>query len=183
MSRQNAGGTRDRILVTARELFATHTYRAATMRELAERLGITKPSLYHHFASKSEILESLISAPIEQLAAAVDAAAQSPDPEEVRRRVLQGCIAVIVEHRDVMKLLFRDASVYSDDSTRVVDRVVVTVERSIDLLAGPDADWRRRLRAAQAFAAATDPIGQFLDAPEDELRAELYLGAMRVLDG
>ncbi|WP_433007313.1 hypothetical protein [Kribbella sp. CA-294648] len=47
--------------------------------------------------------------------------------------------------------------------------------------AGPDAEWRQRLRAAQAFAAATDPISQFHDAPDDELRAELLRGAALIL--
>ncbi|MCC8244081.1 TetR/AcrR family transcriptional regulator [Saccharothrix luteola] len=177
MSRQDTGNTREKILAAACELFATHTYRAATMREIAERLRIAKPSLYHHFASKAEILDSLISAPITELAAVVDAAAAEPDPAETRRRVLRGCIDVMVDHRDVMRLLLRDASVYTDDSTQVVAKVVTTVDRAIALLAGPDADWRQRLRAAQAFAAATDPIGQFHDAPDDELRDELFRGA------
>lgn len=173
--------TREKILATACELFATHTYRAATMREIAERLGIAKPSLYHHFASKAEILDSLVSTPIDELAAVIDAAATERDPTDVQRRVLRGCIDVIVGHRDVMRLLLRDASVYSDDSTQVVARVVTTVDRATALLAGPNADWRRRLRAAQAFAAATDPISQFHDAPEDELREELFRGASVLL--
>lgn len=181
MSRQDTGNTREKILATACELFAMHTYRAATMREIAERLGIAKPSLYHHFASKAEILDSLISAPINELAAVIDAAAVEPDPAETQRRVLRGCINVMLDHRDVMRLLLRDASVYTDDSTQVVARVVTTVERAIALLAGPDADWRTRLRAAQAFAAATDPISQFHDAPDNELRDELFHGASLII--
>lgn len=173
--------TRDKILATARDLFAAHTYRAATMREIAGRLGITKPSLYYHFASKADILESLIGAPVDELAAAVEAAAAETDRDEVRRKVLRGCIDVIVGHREVMRLLFRDASVYSEESTRIVERLVGTVDRAIELLAGPGADWRGRLRAAQALAAATDPVAHFADVPEDELREELYLGASAVL--
>ncbi|MEU6249423.1 helix-turn-helix domain-containing protein [Glycomyces sp. NPDC047010] len=177
-----AAGTRDRILETARELFSANTYRASTMRELAARLGITKPSLYHHFTSKSEILEHLVRAPIEALAAAVDAAEQA-GPEEAGSVLLRGCIAVVTEHREVMLLLFRDASVYTDESsTQIVADVVSTVDRAVAVLAGPEPDWRRRLRAAQAFAAATDPVGQFADAPLDELREELYLGAASLLD-
>lgn len=177
------GATRDRILEAARELFSAHTYRASTMREIAVRLGITKPSLYHHFASKSEILEHLVRTPIAALAAAVDAAEGIADPGEAGTRLLRDCVAVVTDYREVMLLLFRDASVYSDESsTRIVADVVTTVDRAIGILAGPDADWRRRLRAAQAFAAATDPIGQFDDAPLDELRDELLRGALSVLN-
>lgn len=179
MSGKNTGGTRERILTTARELFAAHGYRAASMREIAERLGISKPSLYHHFTSKAQILESLIAEPIDELARVVDGAGSDDGTPE---RILRGCIDVVVRHRHVMHLLLRDASVYSDESALLTGRVVSTVDRATGLLAGPKADWRRRLRAAQAFAAATDPISQFPDAPEAELREELYRGASAILD-
>ena len=182
MSTQDGASTRDRILATARELFGTHTYRAATMRQIAERLNITKPSLYHHFGSKAEILETLLSAPIREFEATIGSAADESDQDEARRRVLRGCIEVIVRHRDVMRLLFRDASVYGDESARIVGRLVGTVDRAVEVLAGPDPDWRGRLRAAQAFAAATDPVNQFPDVSPDELRAELFAGACAVLD-
>ncbi|PSK91397.1 TetR family transcriptional regulator [Murinocardiopsis flavida] len=181
MSTQDGASTQDRILATARELFAAHTYRAATMRQIAERLGITKPSLYYHFGSKAEILETLLSEPVRELDTAVSAAAEEPDQDEARRRVLRGCIDVIVRHRDVMRLLFRDASVYGDESVHIVGRLVGTVDRAVEVLAGPDPDWRSRLRAAQAFAAATDPVNQFPDVGMDELRAELFAGASAVL--
>ncbi|MEU5155409.1 helix-turn-helix domain-containing protein [Glycomyces sp. NPDC021274] len=179
--RQDTAVTRDRILETARELFGTNTYRASSMREIAARLGIAKPSLYHHFSSKAEILEQLVRAPIDALGAAVDAAAEEPDADEARRRLLRDCIAVMITHQDVMRLLLRDASIYSDDSMQLVGTVVGTVDRAVAILAGPDADWRRRLRAAQAFAAATDPVGQFPDAPAEALREALYEGAAELL--
>ncbi|MDN3243071.1 TetR/AcrR family transcriptional regulator [Glycomyces tritici] len=180
--RQDTAVTRDRILETARELFGANTYRASSMREIAARLGIAKPSLYHHFSSKAEILEQLLEAPIEALGAAVEAAAGEPDADEARRRLLRDCIAVMITHQDVMRLLLRDASIYSDDSMQLVGTVVATVDRATAILAGPGADWRRRLRAAQAFAAATDPVGRFPDAPVEALREALFLGAMAILD-
>ncbi|WP_084960319.1 TetR/AcrR family transcriptional regulator [Thermoactinospora rubra] len=177
-----SGDTRTRILETARELFTTQTYRAASMRDIAERVGITKPSLYHHFRSKSEILASLVTPPIDQLEAAVADAAARSTPAEIRQHVLAGCLDVMLAHRETMALLLRDASVYSDETTEVMSRVVAVVNRAVELLAGPDPDWRRRVRAAQAFAAATDPICQLTDVPADDLRAELLRGASVILD-
>ncbi|WP_020667325.1 TetR/AcrR family transcriptional regulator [Amycolatopsis nigrescens] len=181
MSRQETGGTRERILDTARDLFSAHTYRAASMREIAERVGITKPSLYHHFRSKTEILESLLAGPVDQLAATVEDTGVEAEVVEVRHRVLRGCIDVMVTHRDVMVLLLRDASVYGEETTQLMSRVLTIMERATTLLAGPDPDWRGRLRAAQALAAATDPISYFTDVPGDELREELFRGAAMVL--
>ncbi|SEG29461.1 DNA-binding transcriptional regulator, AcrR family [Nonomuraea solani] len=181
MTREEPGDTRSRIIETARELFTAQTYRAASMRDIAARVGITKPSLYHHFRSKSELLASLIGPPIDELEAAVDAAAARQDPAERRLRVLEGCLDVMLAHRATMALLLRDASVYGDETTEVMSRVVDLMNRAVGLLAGPDPDWRHRVRAAQAFAAVTDPISQLPDVPTADLRTELLHGATTLL--
>jgi AcrR family transcriptional regulator len=182
LSRHELGDTRSRIIETARELFTAQTYRAASMRDIAERVGITKPTLYHHFRSKSEILANLVGPPIAQLEATVDDAAARLTQVEIRHHVLGGCLDVMLAHRETMAMLLRDASVYGEETTEVMSRMVAIVNRAIDLLAGPNPDWRRRVRAAQAFAAATDPVSQFADVPVDDLRAELLRGASAILD-
>jgi AcrR family transcriptional regulator len=48
---------RDVILKEAAKLFKQKGFGGASMRELAERVGIEAPSMYHHIASKDEILE------------------------------------------------------------------------------------------------------------------------------
>jgi AcrR family transcriptional regulator len=182
LPRQEPGDTRTRIVETARELFTTHTYRAASMRDIAERVGISKPTMYHHFRSKSEILASLVNQPISELEATIEHAAGHPAQAEVQRQLLAGCLDVMLTHRETMSLLLRDASVYGDETTQIMSRMVTIVSRAIDLLAGPDPDWRQRVRAAQAFAAATDPISQFTDVPPGDLRAELLRGASAILN-
>jgi AcrR family transcriptional regulator len=182
LPRIESGDTRSRIIETARELFTTQTYRAASMRDIAGRVGITKPSLYHHFRSKSEILASLVGPPIDQLEATIADAAVHSSRAEIRQHVLGGCLDVILAHRETMTLLLRDASVYGDETTEVMSRMVTVVNRAIELLAGPDPDWHQRVRAAQAFAAATDPISHLADVPVDDLRAELLRGASAILD-
>jgi len=44
------------ILEKAHELFVEKGYERASMREIAERVGISKAALYHHFKNKEEIL-------------------------------------------------------------------------------------------------------------------------------
>ena len=51
--------TRERILDVALDLFTDQGFDGTSMREIAERLHITKPSIYYHFASKEEILMAL----------------------------------------------------------------------------------------------------------------------------
>jgi AcrR family transcriptional regulator len=56
---QAGGSTRERILDVALDLFTDQGFDGTSMREIAERLHISKPAIYHHFASKEEILMAL----------------------------------------------------------------------------------------------------------------------------
>ncbi len=54
-----AGGTRERILDVALELFNERGYDKTSLRVIAERLGVTKAALYYHFERKEDILLEL----------------------------------------------------------------------------------------------------------------------------
>jgi AcrR family transcriptional regulator len=54
-----AASTRERILDVALELFTDQGFDGTSMRQIAERLHISKPAIYYHFASKEEILVAL----------------------------------------------------------------------------------------------------------------------------
>jgi AcrR family transcriptional regulator len=51
--------TRDRILDVALDLFIEQGFDGTSLREIAERLGVTKAALYYHFESKDDILMAL----------------------------------------------------------------------------------------------------------------------------
>ena len=55
-----ARDTKERILETALELFAQNGYLGTSMNDIAGRLGFTKATLYKHYTSKQEILESIV---------------------------------------------------------------------------------------------------------------------------
>jgi AcrR family transcriptional regulator len=54
-----SASTREKILDVALDLFTDQGFDGTSMREIAERLHISKPAIYHHFASKEEILMAL----------------------------------------------------------------------------------------------------------------------------
>jgi AcrR family transcriptional regulator len=56
---QAGASTRDRILDVALDLFTDQGFDGTSMREIAERLHLSKPAIYYHFASKEEILMAL----------------------------------------------------------------------------------------------------------------------------
>ncbi|GAA1880254.1 TetR family transcriptional regulator [Pseudonocardia ailaonensis] len=80
--------TRGQIRQVALELFAEQGYDKTSLREIAERLGITKAAVYYHFKTKEEILATLF----DELVAGLDeliewAGTQDPGPD-LRARIL-----------------------------------------------------------------------------------------------
>ncbi|MEU9302962.1 helix-turn-helix domain-containing protein [Streptomyces sp. NPDC048269] len=66
------GNTRQRIQDVALELFAEQGYEKTSLREIAERLEVTKAALYYHFKTKEDIIISLfedLTRPIDELIA------------------------------------------------------------------------------------------------------------------
>src|SRR5664279_64658 len=47
---------REAVLQTAAQLFLEKSYGRTSLNDVAERLNITKPALYHYFRNKEEIL-------------------------------------------------------------------------------------------------------------------------------
>ena len=60
---------RETILETALDLFYTRGYDAVGVQEIAERSGVTKPTLYYYFKSKYGLLEQLLTSRSEAFAA------------------------------------------------------------------------------------------------------------------
>lgn len=54
--RRDPESKRDAVLHTAAQLFLEKSYGRTSMNDVAERLSITKPALYHYFRNKEEIL-------------------------------------------------------------------------------------------------------------------------------
>lgn len=67
---QRRGDTRQRIQDVTLELIAEQGYEKTSLREIAERLGVTKAALYYHFKTKEDIVVSLfgdLMTPIDEL--------------------------------------------------------------------------------------------------------------------
>jgi AcrR family transcriptional regulator len=52
--------TRSALLVAARALFAEKGFAATGRDEIAQRAGVTRGALYHHFASKTEVAAAVV---------------------------------------------------------------------------------------------------------------------------
>jgi AcrR family transcriptional regulator len=53
-------GKKLQIVTASYELFHERGYTATSMRDISEAVGLTKASLYHHYASKEELMEGVL---------------------------------------------------------------------------------------------------------------------------
>jgi AcrR family transcriptional regulator len=58
------GTGRERLLTSAREVFAEKGYRGGTTRDIAERAGMTEPMVFRHFGSKASLFEEAAVEPV-----------------------------------------------------------------------------------------------------------------------
>lgn len=62
------------MLATACELFAERGYRAVSMKDIAQALGLRAPSLYNHVSSKQDILAAIMHVAMDRALAALESA-------------------------------------------------------------------------------------------------------------
>ncbi len=147
------GGTRARIQDVALELFTEHGYEATSLREIAERLGVTKAALYYHFKTKDDIVASLIEDRVEALEALLDWARAQPDGPAMRLEFITRYSAELHggRHHEVMRFLERNQTALQSHpkSERTRDLMLAIV----DLLCPADEPVQVRLKRAMAVFA------------------------------
>ncbi|WP_327034122.1 helix-turn-helix domain-containing protein [Micromonospora ureilytica] len=88
VSESTGGGTRERIKAVALELFTEQGYEKTSLREIAERLNVTKAALYYHFKSKDDIVASFVDDRLERMDALTAWAATQPATLATRRELI-----------------------------------------------------------------------------------------------
>jgi len=98
---------RARILAAAADAFAAHGYHAASIREIAQMAGVTKPVLYDHFASKEHLYVALIEGVRDALTGTTAVRMASRLPVEARLRAAVDAFFGYVEtNPSAAKVLF-----------------------------------------------------------------------------
>ncbi|WP_433715253.1 TetR family transcriptional regulator [Nocardia sp. CA-084685] len=174
-----ADDSRARILRAALDLFAERGYHTVSVREIAERVGLTKTAVLYHFPSKSDIVAALVEPLLVDSEEVLEAAARGRDAQARRWAVVAGLLEVWLSHGQLLRMQMQDQALSADEATFARLRTIALSAQ--DLIAGPHADFPTRVRAAQVYAALSDPVVIFADRPADELRAAILDGARRLL--
>jgi AcrR family transcriptional regulator len=99
---------REELTRIAARLFAERGYQGTSLADLAAQLGVQKPSLYHHIASKEDLLWEVAWEGAQAFHAALDAVpAQAPATERIRL-ALRAHLAVVADQLDVATVFVRE---------------------------------------------------------------------------
>jgi AcrR family transcriptional regulator len=170
------GDTRARIQQVALELFAEQGYERTSLREIAERLAVTKAALYYHFKSKEDIVRSFTEDYFGRIDALIGWGREQPPGAPTARELLDRYITIVLESGEVFRFLERNqATIHgTEDGKHRFTQFRPRLAALMDIITGPGAPPRSRIRAAAAiFAVSTSCMFFMKDAPEAELDALL----------
>ncbi|MBC3843671.1 TetR/AcrR family transcriptional regulator [Streptacidiphilus sp. 4-A2] len=140
------GDTRARIVDVALELFSEHGYEKTSLREIADRLGVTKAALYYHFRTKEDILAGIVdsmSAPIDE---AIAWGREQPYSPEVRDEIVRRFAEGMADRQRLLRFFHENQPTIRELSvgTRFKERMINLTR----LMQGPEPTFEDRVRAA-----------------------------------
>jgi AcrR family transcriptional regulator len=169
--------TRERIQATALELFAEHGYEKTSLREIAERLHVTKAALYYHFNSKEDIVVSLFDGLIAEIDAIIARFREQPRTPETRRELVQRYARLAHDSPPGMRRLLQDVRTSMRELT-VGDQLQDRMRTMVRLLIDRDAPALAQLKCVMALASINAAMFVLQDTdttPEERHAAGLTL--------
>src|SRR5690606_28627237 len=98
---------RAEILAAAERIFVEHGYEGATIRKIADEVGLSSTALYMHFADKSEMLHEICRGTFEALIASHQQILAEDEPPEARlRRMIEAYIKFGFENPNAYRLTY-----------------------------------------------------------------------------
>lgn len=165
--------TRDRIQQIALELFAERGYESTSLREVADRLGITRPALYYHYKTKEDILVSVVEDLIHSIDELIDWARTRPRTEDARVAVLRR-IADLLNSQWRPLIQFAQRNQRFLDTHPIGDQMQNRMLSMVSVLSDPDGTPVQQFQARLAVFAVivgSVPFLFDLDVTEEQRNA------------
>jgi AcrR family transcriptional regulator len=181
------------MLEVAGRVFATRGFHEASMDEIAEAAGVSKPMLYSYFGSKEGLYFAYIHASYRDLITAIDEAAATgpPEPEEWLRRGTIAYYTYVGDRRHAFRVLFREIGDPDGELASQRHRLVRRVASALDAMVGateaPVKPMDTVLLAEGWIGAGRMMANWWLDHPEvsaeemTDRQLDFLLGGIRSL--
>ncbi|HSL57175.1 MAG TPA: TetR/AcrR family transcriptional regulator [Acidimicrobiales bacterium] len=188
-----AAERRRQLLDVAVEVFAASSFTRASMNDIAEAAGVTKPVLYRHFPSKRALfLEVLADVGSRLRGAVADATSAAGTPRAQVERGFHALFRFVAEEPQAFSLLLRSSRWSIDEfagEAHRFERDMAELVSSLIEVPGMDLDHRRQLAygiVGMADAAARVWLRDGMAVPPAELAdrmAELAWAGLRGVQG
>ncbi|MGW0883010.1 TetR/AcrR family transcriptional regulator [Streptomyces sp. NPDC002671] len=149
IKQQRRGNTRQRIQDVALELFAEQGYEKTSLREIAERLDVTKAALYYHFKTKEEIVVSLfedLTGPIE---AVIEWGRHQPHTLEAKQEIIRRYSKALTGAEPLFRFMQENQATVRE--LRIGDTFKDLVRRLRDIIIEPGAPLVEQVRFVSAI--------------------------------
>jgi AcrR family transcriptional regulator len=185
-AQDNGRDTRSRLRELALELFAEQGYEKTSLREIAERLGVTKAALYYYFKSKEDIVASLVEDYVAQLDELIDWAKGQPRTAATRAEIVNRYLRIVENGAEVFRMLQQNQAAVSGlaAAKKRGELFKERMDALVDLLTGPDATLHAQVRAATCLMSVSFGCMHYQrrTADQDELREALLDVALELAD-
>jgi AcrR family transcriptional regulator len=148
-----------------------------SLQDIADKLGITKPALYYHFASREDLVRSILVPLIDEGEQFVTDQERHDDTDV--RELLEGYFDFHYRHREDLVLVLAELTALAD--LGLIDKVLAWRDRLGKLVFGPNPTLAQSTRAVVAFGGLQDCCLQFPDTPYDSLRSTSVEAALAAL--
>ncbi|RLE23541.1 MAG: hypothetical protein DRJ50_06005 [Actinobacteria bacterium] len=173
-TRLTAQARREQILNVALEVFADAGFHGASMNELAEAVGVTKPVLYQHFDSKRDLYQALIDEVGSRLLASIaKASAEATDGKSQTALGFRAYFRWVAEDHDAFRFLFGSGTRRDDEFNSAVQRITAEAADAVAPLIAVDIDEEHRRTLSHAIVGLAEgasrrlvDVGEDFDADE-----------------
>jgi len=117
-------GTRERLLENGAALFAAKGFHGVGIEELGVSVGLTGPSMYRHFRTKSALLaDMLINVSASLLEGANEVIEENLDSEQTLSALIDRHVEFAMSYPDLIRVHERDFGNLEEDDARQVRRL------------------------------------------------------------
>ncbi|MGC8777705.1 MAG: TetR/AcrR family transcriptional regulator [Candidatus Caldatribacteriaceae bacterium] len=102
-----AGDKKQKIIETAKRVFAEKSFFDATLEEISELSGVKKSTIYYYFESKLDLLMEILESLIRRVTSRINEILLLEDRKEIIRSLIEGYFEFFLEEKDLVLLLHR----------------------------------------------------------------------------